>query len=90
MIMVQPARKPLQAGNALGLATGAQVPNPLKSNAPDLTAAWYIPQPWGHVDFSAVLRPQLEVNNGVNLAKTYVRLWRAFRRRLQAELVRLG
>ncbi len=53
-----------QAGNALGLAAGAQVPNPLKSNAPDLTAAWYIPQPWGHVDFSAVLRPQLEVSNG--------------------------
>ena len=48
-----------QAGNALGLAAGAQVPNPLKSNAPDLTAAWYIPQPWGHIDFSAVLRPQL-------------------------------
>jgi len=61
-----------QAGNALGLAAGTAVPNPLRSTAPDLTAAWYIPQPWGHVDFSAVLRPALNVNNGVGLDKTYM------------------
>jgi len=61
-----------QVGNALGLAAGTAIPNPLRTTAPDVTAAWYIPQPWGHVDFSAVLRPQLNVNNGVNLDKTYV------------------
>jgi hypothetical protein len=38
--------------------------NILKSPAPDLTAAWYIPQPWGHMDFSAVLRPTLEAEDG--------------------------
>ena len=73
-----------QAGNALGLAAGAQVPNPLKSDAPDLTAAWYIPQPWGHVDFSAVLRPQLE-SVTAEPHQNLCRLWRAFRRRRQAE-----
>ena len=31
--------------------------NPLKSSAPNIVAAWYIPQPWGHVDFAAVVRP---------------------------------
>ncbi|HEV8678514.1 MAG TPA: porin, partial [Stellaceae bacterium] len=30
---------------------------PGKNSAPDLTAAWYIPQPWGHMDFAAVVRP---------------------------------
>jgi len=36
----------------------------LKSPAPDITAAWYIPQPWGHVDFSAVVRPTLQIEDG--------------------------
>ena len=39
--------------------------NPLKTPAPDLTAAWYIPQPWGHVDFSFVVRPTLQVKDGL-------------------------
>ena len=35
--------------------------NPLKATAPDMVGAWYIPQPWGHVDFAAVVRPMLRV-----------------------------
>ena len=45
--------------------------NPLKTPAPDLTAAWYVPQPWGHFDVSAVLRPALRINDGVFVDKTY-------------------
>jgi len=46
------------------LVAGTATPNPLKSPAPDVTAAWYIPQPWGHVDFSGVVRPTLQIYNG--------------------------
>ena len=55
---------------ALATATNCSIPgnlpavNPTKSTAPDITAAWYIPQPWGHVDFSAVFRPTLEYKDG--------------------------
>jgi hypothetical protein len=35
--------------------------NPLKNTAPEMVAAWYIPQPWGHVDFAAVVRPLLRI-----------------------------
>jgi hypothetical protein len=45
--------------------------NPLKTPAPDVTAAWYIPQPWGHLDFSTVVRPALRVSDGVFVDKTY-------------------
>jgi len=45
--------------------------NPLKTPAPDLTAAWYVPQPWGHFDVSAVVRPALRVSDGVLVDKTY-------------------
>jgi hypothetical protein len=50
------------------------VANPLKATAPELVAAWYIPQPWGHVDFSAVVRPLLRVSTpfGQGIDKTYV------------------
>ena len=65
---------PNAAGTGL-LAAGTAVPNPLKSPSPDFTAAWYIPQPWGHVDFSLVFRPTLQVYNGQSGAfginKTY-------------------
>jgi len=65
---------PNAAGTGL-LAAGSAVPNPLKSPSPDFTAAWYIPQPWGHVDFSLVWRPTLQVYNGQSGAfginKTY-------------------
>jgi hypothetical protein len=47
------------------LLTSGNTPlNPAKSTAPDLTAAWYLPQPWGHVDLSAVLRPGIDVTDG--------------------------
>jgi hypothetical protein len=45
---------------------------PLKAAAPDLTAAWYIPQPWGHVDFSAVVRPSLQVKDGLFTDRNFV------------------
>jgi hypothetical protein len=45
--------------------------NPLKTPAPDLTAAWYVPQPWGHFDVSAVVRPAMRINDGVFVDKTY-------------------
>jgi hypothetical protein len=35
-----------------------------KAPAPDVTMAWYIPQPWGHVDFSGVVRPTLHFEDG--------------------------
>ena len=45
--------------------------NPFKSPSPDFTAAWYIPQPWGHMDFSAVVRPTLEVKDGAFVDRTF-------------------
>src|SRR5499427_5489605 len=39
--------------------------------APTLTAASYWAQPWGHVDFAAVVRP-LRVNDGRFIDRTYV------------------
>ena len=47
--------------------------NILKSASPDITAAWYVPQPWGHVDFSAVVRPTLRIEDGTGAVdKSYV------------------
>jgi hypothetical protein len=48
--------------------------NPLKNSAPELTAAWYIPQPWGHVNFGAVVRPALRVHTteGAGVNRTYM------------------
>jgi hypothetical protein len=46
--------------------------NPVMHPAPDLTMAWYIPQPWGHVDFSAVLRPALRINDGMFVDQTFM------------------
>ncbi len=54
------------AGN-LAFAT-----NPLKATAPDLTAAYYLPQPWGHVDLSAVLRPGLDVEDGKYVSRAFI------------------
>ena len=42
-----------------------------QSFAPTLTAASYWAQPWGHVDFAAVLRP-LRVNDGRFIDRTYI------------------
>src|SRR6202790_2238331 len=46
------------------LYTTTPANNPTKSVAPDLTAAWYTPQPWGHVDFAAVVRPGQQIKDG--------------------------
>jgi hypothetical protein len=47
------------------LLTSGNTPlNIAKSTAPDLTAAWYLPQPWGHIDLSTVLRPGIDVTDG--------------------------
>ena len=57
-----------------------------------MVAAWYIPQPWGHVDFAAVVRPMLRVERpfGAGIDKTYIGCGVQFQRRRQAALVRLG
>ena len=59
------------AGAAGATCALGAVTNPFKAPAPDLTAAWYIPQPWGHVDFSAVVRPALQVKDGLFVDRTY-------------------
>ncbi|HWD57506.1 MAG TPA: DcaP family trimeric outer membrane transporter [Stellaceae bacterium] len=54
------------------LTSGVTPLNITKSTAPDFTAAWYLPQPWGHIDFSAVLRPGIDVTDGHFFAKDYI------------------
>jgi hypothetical protein len=46
--------------------------NIAKSTAPALTAAWYVPQPWGHLDFSAVFRPGLNMTDGHYFSHEFV------------------
>jgi hypothetical protein len=45
--------------------------NPFKAPVPDVTAAWYIPQPWGHLDFSTVVRPKLQIKDGTFVDRTF-------------------
>jgi len=53
--------------------TNGQLPlNVAKTTAPDFTAALYFPQPWGHVDLSAVLRPGIDVTDGHFFDHQYV------------------
>ncbi|HTZ34736.1 MAG TPA: DcaP family trimeric outer membrane transporter [Stellaceae bacterium] len=64
-------------GTSPSAISGALAPstfslNPAKSTAPDLTAAWYLPQAWGHIDISGVIRPGLEVDDGKYFARDYV------------------
>jgi hypothetical protein len=52
---------------------GAQLAvNPAKATAPDITAAWYIPGPWGHVDISFVVRPGLDFQDGKFVSRQFV------------------
>jgi hypothetical protein len=53
-------------------ASGPLALNFAKSTAPDLTAAYYIPQPWGHFDVSAVVRPGMDVSDGKFLSRSFV------------------
>ena len=55
------------------LLTGGSTPlNPAKATAPDFTVAWYLPEPWGHVSLSGLLRPGIAVSDGKFFAKHYV------------------
>src|ERR1700693_535464 len=60
------------AGTACSATSAVLAGNPTKTSAPDLTAAWYIPQPWGHFDVAFVVRPTLEVNDGRVVTKQFV------------------
>ena len=59
-------------GTAGGAAIAAVQPNPAKPIAPALTAALYIPQPWGHFDLSGVLRPDIGLSDGAYYSKNFV------------------
>jgi hypothetical protein len=59
-------------GTACSATSAVLSGNPTKTSAPDLTASWYIPQPWGHFDLGFVVRPDLEINDGRFLNKQYV------------------
>ena len=55
------------------LFTSGQLPlNPAKSTAPDVTFAYYLPQAWGHLDFSAVIRPGLDVEDGRFISQAFI------------------
>ena len=55
------------------LLTSGQLPvNIAKATAPDFTAAWYLPQAWGHLDISAVIRPGLDVTDGKFFARDFI------------------
>jgi hypothetical protein len=54
------------------LGSGQLPTNIAKATAPELTAAYYSPQPWGHFDLSTVIRPGLDVTDGQFFAKHYV------------------
>jgi hypothetical protein len=54
------------------LTSGSTPLNIAKGSAPDFTAAWYVPQPWGHLDFSAVLRPGLNADDGHFFSHSFV------------------
>jgi hypothetical protein len=50
---------------------GTGISDPGRSIAPNLTAASYWAQPWGHVDFAAVLVP-LDVNDGRYISRKFI------------------
>jgi hypothetical protein len=50
---------------------GMMINDPNQAFAPTLTAASYWAQPWGHVDFAAVLKP-LRLNDGRYFDNTYI------------------
>src|SRR5579872_1287041 len=45
--------------------------DPFKAPAPDVTLAWYVPQPWGHWDMSGVIRPGLQIKDGLGVDRTF-------------------
>ena len=53
------------------LVTGAVAGNPAKTLMPDFTAAWFIPQPWGHFDVAGVIR-DLDFQDGGKISREYI------------------
>ncbi len=62
---------PLGSGTTVPAVAAANV-NPAKPIAPALTAALYIPQPWGHFDLSGVMRPDIGLSDGAYYSKDFV------------------
>ncbi len=58
--------------NFRSTSTCALPRNITKASAPDITFASYWSQPWGHVDFRAVVRPTLQVNDGKFVDRKFV------------------
>jgi hypothetical protein len=54
------------------VASGNTPLNPAKATAPDFTAAYYLPQQWGHIDFSGVIRPGIDVTDGHYFDHQYI------------------
>jgi hypothetical protein len=58
---------------ACAVLTSGQVPtNTTKSTAPNLTAAYYLPQPWGHFNIGAVVLPGQDIDDGKFLSRSFV------------------
>jgi hypothetical protein len=59
-------------GVTISTTTGCTLSgNPTKNTAPDMTFASYWSQPWGHIDFRAVLR-NLDFEDGRLISKQYI------------------
>jgi hypothetical protein len=54
------------------LTSGVTPTNIAKGTSPDFTMAWYVPQPWGHFDVSAVILPSLDATDGKFFARHYI------------------
>jgi hypothetical protein len=54
------------------LGSGQLPLNIAKATAPNFTAAWYLPQAWGHLDISAVVRPGVDVTDGKFFARDFI------------------
>jgi hypothetical protein len=54
------------------LTSGSLPVNIAKSTAPDFTAAFYSPQPWGHFSISAMLRAGLDFNDGQFINRDFI------------------
>jgi hypothetical protein len=67
---ITPPGTGLTATSASTCALGSPV-DPFKAPVPRLTAAWYIPQPWGHMDFSVIVSPEEEMKDGRFVDRTF-------------------
>jgi len=60
------------AGTSCATTTPVLTANPAKAISPDLTAAFYLPQAWGHFDASGVVRPGLDVEDGKFISRQFI------------------